>query len=83
MIVFGIYNIVISTLLIIFSIYFIRQINEDIKKDEEDNKYYNSDRINKCIKVSKTYKLLNYIVLVFSFLVIIFTLFIFIMEVLQ
>lgn len=79
MIVFGIYNIVVSLALIIFSIYFIRQINEDIKKYEVYKKY-DIKNTNKQIKISKKYRLLNYIVLVISVLVIIFTLSIFIIN---
>lgn len=71
MIIFGIYNILVSTMVIIFAIIFIKQINEDIKKDEKHKKYYNSDRINKCIKVSKIYKIFIYIILVICILVII------------
>lgn len=83
MIIFGIYNIVVSLGIIFFAKHLIKNVNEDIKKDEEDNKYYNSDRINKCIKVSKVYKTFIYIVLVICILVISFTLFIFIINLLE
>lgn len=78
MLVFGFYNIVVSIILIVLSIVFIKQINEDIKKDEEYKKINNVEWIDKYIKSYKRYKVLNYIVLVFSVLVILFTLFIFI-----
>ena len=74
MIIFGIYNILVSTMVIIFAIIFIKQINDDIKKDEEDKKYYDNDWMDKCIKVSKIYKTFIYIILVICILVIIATL---------
>lgn len=83
MIVFGIYNIVVSIILIVLSIVFIKQINEDIKKDEIYKKENNAQWIDKYIKSYKRYKVLNYVVLVFSVLVIIFTLFIFIINLLE
>ena len=83
MLVFGFYNIVVSIILIVLSIVFIKQINDDIKEDETYKKKNNAQWIDKYIKSYKRYKVLNYIVLVFSVLVILFTLFIFIINLLE
>ena len=77
MLVFGIYNIVVSILLIIFSIYFIKEINEDIKESEEYKKKHNAEWKDEYIKSYKRYRVLNYIVLVLGVLIILFTLFIY------
>lgn len=74
MIVFGIYNIVISLALIFYSKHLIKNVNEDIKQDEKDKKYYNNDRLNKSIKSDKRYKLFIYIVIFICILVILGTL---------
>ena len=78
MLVFVFYNIVVSIILIVVSIFFIKQINEDIKKDEEYKKKYNVEWIDKSIKSDKRYKVFNYIVIAICILVILFTLFIYI-----
>lgn len=83
MIVFGIYNIVVSIILIIFSIYFIKEINEDIKKDEAFKKEYEVEWINKSIKSDKIFKILYYSILFISVLVLLFTLFILIINYLE
>lgn len=83
MIVFGIYNIVVSIILIICSIYFIKEINEDIKKDEAFKKEYEVEWINKSIKSDKIFKILYYSILFISVLVILFTLFILIINYLE
>lgn len=77
MIVFGIYNIVVSIILIIFSIYFIKEINEAFKKE------YEVEWINKSIKSDKIFKILYYSILFISVLVILFTLFILIINYLE
>lgn len=80
MIVFGIYNIVVSIILIVVSIMCIKNVNEDIKKDEAFKKEYEVEWINKSIKSDKIFKILYYSILFISVLVILFTLFIFIIK---
>lgn len=83
MIVFGIYNIVVSIILIVVSIMCIKNVNEDIKEDEAFKKEYEVEWINKYIKSAKIFKILYYFVLVIAVLVILFTLFIFIINLLE
>lgn len=82
MIIFVIFNLFFSTLLIIAAIFFIKQINEDIKEDEK-NKKYDIKATNKEIKIANIFKLFNYFIIVFVVLVILFTLFIFIINLLE
>lgn len=74
MVVFGIYNIIVSTMLIIFSIYFIKQVNEDIKEHEEHKKKYNLELNDKFIKSHKKFKIAYYSIIFISILVILGTL---------
>lgn len=83
MIVFGIYNIVVSIILIVFSIIFIKNINDDIKEDEAFKKEFNVEWINKYIKSAKIFKIIYYFTIGFSVLVIIFTLLIFIIKIME
>lgn len=83
MIGFGIYNIFVSTILIILSIVFIKQINYDIKEDERYKKMYNVEWIDKYIKSSKRIRILNYTVLFTCVLVILFTLTVFIIKIME
>lgn len=80
MIVFGIYNIVFSIILIVFSIKCIKNLNEDIKEDEAFKKEYNVEYFDKHIKGNKIFKLFSYVVIVICILVILFTLFILIIN---
>lgn len=77
MVGFGIYNIIVSTMLIIFSIYFIKETNEDIKESEEYKKKHNAEWKDEFIKSYKKYRFLYYSILLISVLIILFTLFIF------
>lgn len=79
MIFFVIFNLVFSTVLIIFAIFFIKQINEDIKKDEEYKKY-DIEATKKQIKIANIYKLFNYFVIATCVSFILLTLFIFIIN---
>lgn len=74
MIVFVIYNIIVSLAIIFFSKHLINNINEDIKKDKKDMKYYDNDWLYKCIKVSERFKIFFYTVIVLCISCIIFTL---------
>lgn len=80
MIVFGIYNIVVSIILIVVSIMCIKNVNEDIKEDEAFKKKFNVEWIDKSIKIDKIFKILYYFIIVIAVLVILFTLFIFIIK---
>lgn len=80
MIFFGIYNIVVSTILIVVSIKCIKNVNEDIKEDEAFKKKYEVEWIDKHIKYDKIFKVLYYFIIVIAVLVILFTSFIFIIK---
>lgn len=80
MITFGIYNIVVSIILIVLSINFIKYANDDIKEDEAYKEKNNVEWIDKFIKAHKRFKIVCYFILFISFLVILGTLFIFIIK---
>lgn len=80
MIVFGIYNIVVSIILIVVSIMCIKNVNEDIKEDEAFKKKFNVEWIDKYIKSAKIFKILYYFIIVIAVLVILFTSFILIVN---